>query len=200
MLVSLEVRLQEAAQFRELRTLEDFDWQFNPSIQQKLVYDLATGRFIRETRDCLWLRPPGVGKTHLAIALGLAACRTGRRVRFYTAAALVTRLEETQKQYQLDRLLRQLDRVDLLICDELGYLSFSRTGAELLFQVFADRYERGELPVPRVRQEEQTRGAGFILRTGLRTAAKPTVGIPEFLPQSGFDVAAEVEDSLSTLS
>ena len=68
-------------------------------------------------------------------------------MRFFTAAALVTRLEEAQKQYQLDRLLAQLDRADLLICDELGYLSFSRAGAELLFQVFADRYERRSLLV-----------------------------------------------------
>jgi len=77
--------------------------------------------------------------------LGLAACRAGRRVRFFTAASLVTRLEEAQKQYALDRLLKQLDKVDVLICDELGYLSFSRSGAELLFQVFADRYERASL-------------------------------------------------------
>jgi DNA replication protein DnaC len=68
-------------------------------------------------------------------------------VRFFTAAALVTQLEETQKRYQLDRLLAQLDRADLLICDELGYLSFSRSGAELLFQVLADRYERRSLLV-----------------------------------------------------
>ena len=76
---------------------------------------------------------------------GLAPCRLGKRVRFITAAALVNRLEEAQKQYQLDRFLTQLDRLDLLICDELGYLSFSRGGAELLFQVFADRYERRSL-------------------------------------------------------
>ncbi len=68
-----------------------------------------------------------------------------KRVRFFTAASLVARLEEAQKQYQLERLLGQLDKADLLICDELGYLSFSRTGAELLFQVFADRYERRSL-------------------------------------------------------
>ena len=67
------------------------------------------------------------------------------RVRFFSAGTLVNRLEEVQKQYQLDRFLSQLDKADLLICDELGYLSFSRTGAELLFQVFADRYERSSL-------------------------------------------------------
>jgi DNA replication protein DnaC len=86
-------------------------------------------------------------ETHLATALGLAACRQGKRVRFTTAAALVTRLEEAQKQYQLDRVLNGLNRTDLLNCDELGYLSFSRVGAELLFQVFADRYERRSLLV-----------------------------------------------------
>lgn len=68
-------------------------------------------------------------------------------MKFFTAAALVNQLELTQKQFQLDRFLKQLDRVDLLICDELGYLSFSRSGAELLFQVFAERYERSSLLV-----------------------------------------------------
>jgi DNA replication protein DnaC len=88
---------------------------------------------------------PGTGKTHLAVALGLAACRQGYRVRFFTAAELVTHLEEAQKEYTLERFLAQLDKIDLLVCDELGYVSFSRTGAELLFQVFAERYERASL-------------------------------------------------------
>jgi DNA replication protein DnaC len=78
-------------------------------------------------------RQPGTGETHVATALGLAACRQGKRVRLYSAAALVTQLEEAQERYQLDRLLAQLDLAALLICDELGYLSFSRSGAELLF-------------------------------------------------------------------
>jgi len=99
----------------------------------------------KQIEDVCLIGAPGTGKTHLAIALGQAACRQGRRVRFFTAAALVNRLEEAQKQYQLDRFLTHLDKTDLLICDELGYLSFSRTGAELLFQVFADRYERASI-------------------------------------------------------
>jgi DNA replication protein DnaC len=86
--------------------------------------------------------PGRSGKTHLATALSLAVCRLGRRVRFVTAANLVTQLEEAQQQHRLERVLSQLDRVELLVIDELGYLSFSRAGAELLFQVFADRYER----------------------------------------------------------
>ena len=88
---------------------------------------------------------PGTGKTHLSIALGLAACREGVRTKFFTAASLVNQLEEAQKKFALDALLKKLDRIDLLIVDELGYLSFSRSGAELLFQVFADRYERRSL-------------------------------------------------------
>ncbi len=86
-------------------------------------------------------------KTHVAIAWGLSLCRLGKRVRFTTAAALVTELEEAQQQHRLDRTLAALDRLDLLIVDELGYLSLSRAGAELLFQVFADRYERRSLLV-----------------------------------------------------
>jgi DNA replication protein DnaC len=118
-----------------------------PSLSKPKVLELARGEWIEQHTNTCLIGSPGTGKTHLAIALGLAACRQGKRVRFATAAALVTRLEEAQKQYQLDRLLAQLDRTDLLICDELGYLSFSRAGAELLFQVFADRYERRSLLV-----------------------------------------------------
>jgi DNA replication protein DnaC len=83
----------------------------------------------------------------VAIASGVALCRLGLRVRFATAAALVTELETAQQQHRLDRLLANLERFDLLIVDELGYLSFSRAGAELLFQVFADRYERRSLMI-----------------------------------------------------
>ena len=93
----------------------------------------------RESRD---------GKDpHRRSDLGLAACRAGLRVRFFTAAELVSRLEKEQKQYTLDRFLGQLDRAHLLICDELGYVTMSRGGVELLFRVFADRYERGSVLV-----------------------------------------------------
>jgi DNA replication protein DnaC len=136
-----------AAGFPVHKDFDTFDFTALPGLSKPRLLELARGEWIEQRANCCLVGSPGTGKTHVATALGLAACRQGKRVRFYTAAALVTRLEEAQKQYQLDRLLAQLDRADLLICDELGYLSFSRVGAELLFQVFADRYERKSLLV-----------------------------------------------------
>jgi DNA replication protein DnaC len=129
------------------KDFDTFDFTAVPHLSKPKVLELARGEWIEQRSNVCLLGTPGTGKTHVATALGLAACRQGKRVRFFTAAALVTQLEEAQKRYQLDRLLLQLDRADLLICDELGYLSFTRTGAELLFQVFADRYERRSLLV-----------------------------------------------------
>jgi DNA replication protein DnaC len=136
-----------AADFPVAKDFDTFDFSAVPSLSKPKVLELARGEWIEQRANVCLVGSPGTGKTHLATALGLAACRQGKRVRFTTAAALVTRLEEAQKQYQLDRVLNGLDRTDLLICDELGYLSFSRVGAELLFQVFADRYERRSLLV-----------------------------------------------------
>jgi DNA replication protein DnaC len=141
---ALKARIKQA-NFPVHKDFETYDFSVMPSLPKPKILELARGEWIDQRENCCLLGQPGTGKTHLAIALGLAACRQGRRVRFFTAAGLVNRLEEAQKQYQLDRLLTQLDKADLLICDELGYLSFSRTGAELLFQVFADRYERASL-------------------------------------------------------
>jgi DNA replication protein DnaC len=136
-----------AAGFPVPKDFDTFDFTAVPHLSKPKVLELARGEWTEQRSNVCLLGSPGTGKTHVATALGLAACRQGKRVRFLTAAALVTQLEEAQKRYQLDRLLAQLDRADLLICDELGYLSFSRAGAELLFQVFADRYERRSLLV-----------------------------------------------------
>jgi DNA replication protein DnaC len=135
------------ADFPVPKDFDTFDFNAVPNLNKPKLLELARGEWIEQRFNVCLVGSPGTGKTHLATALGLAACRQGKRVRFTTAAALVTRLEEAQKQYQLDRVLTQLDRTDLLICDELGYLSFSRAGAELLFQVFAERYERRSLLV-----------------------------------------------------
>jgi len=140
---ALKNRIKQVA-FPAHKDFESYDFSVMPSLSKQKVLETSRGEWIDKKENCCLIGSPGTDKTHLAIALGLAACRQGRRVRFFTAAALVNRLEELHKQYQLERFLT-LDRADLLICDELGYLTFSRTGAELLFQVFADRYERGSL-------------------------------------------------------
>ncbi len=141
---ALSARIKQAS-FPIHKDFDTFDFSAAPSLNKQKVLELARGEWIEQRSNCCLLGEPGTGKTHVSVAIGLAACRLGKKVRFFTAAQLVNKLEEAQKQYQLDRFLSQLDRADLLICDELGYLSFSRAGAELLFQVFADRYERKSL-------------------------------------------------------
>lgn len=141
---ALAARIRQA-EFPVLKELDGYDFSALPTLNKQKILELARCEWIRQHSNCCLVGSVGTGKTHLAISLGLAACRASLRVRYFTAAALVNALEEKQKQYQLDRLLGQLDRVDLLICDELGHLTFSRSGAELLFQVFADRYERKSL-------------------------------------------------------
>ena len=141
---ALKARIKQAG-FPGHKDFDTYDFTVLPSLNKQKVLQLARGEWIDKHDNACLIGSPGTGKTHLAIAVGLAACRQARRVRFFTAATLVNRLEEARKQYHLDRFLTQLDKTDLLICDELGYLSFSRSGAELLFQVFADRYERASL-------------------------------------------------------
>jgi DNA replication protein DnaC len=143
---ALQARVRQAG-FPVPKDFDTFDFTAVPSLSKPKVLELARGEWIEQRFNICLIGSPGTGKTHLATALGLAACRQGKRVRFLTAAALVTRLEEAQKQYQLNRLLAQVDRADLLICDELGDLSLGRGGAALLFRVFADRYERRGLLV-----------------------------------------------------
>ena len=134
-----------AAGFPVVKEFDTFDFTAAPGLPKQKVLELARGEWVGQRMNCCLIGGSGTGKTHAATALGLSLCRLGKRVRFVTAAGLVTQLEEAQQEHRLDRLLTQLDRLDLLIVDELGYLSFSRAGAELLFQVFADRYERRSL-------------------------------------------------------
>jgi DNA replication protein DnaC len=137
----------KAAGFPVIKELADFDFTLLPNVSKPKVLELSRGEWVEQKMNACWVGNSGTGKTHLCIALGLCACRAGKRVKFTTAAALANQLEEAQKQYRLERSLKQIEKLDLLIIDELGYLSFSRTAAELLFQVFADRYERGSIMV-----------------------------------------------------
>ena len=133
------------AEFPVLKDFDTFDFSVLPQLSKPKVLELARCDWIEHKYNCCLVGSHGTGKTHVAIALAQAACREGLRVRFFTAADLVTHLEKAQKQYTLDRFLDQLERTHLLICDELGYVSLSRGGVELLFRVFADRYERGSM-------------------------------------------------------
>lgn len=141
---ALASRIKQAG-FPVHKDLDSFDFSAMPSLNKQQVLELTRCQWIEQHYNACLIGNAGTGKTHLATGLGLAACRQGKRVRFFTAASLANQLEEAKQQYQLEKLLKKLDKVDLLIVDELGYLSFSRAGAELLFQVFADRYERGSI-------------------------------------------------------
>jgi DNA replication protein DnaC len=134
-----------AATFPVLKEFDTFDFTAMPSVSKQKVLELARRDWIDPHTNACLIGGSGTGKTHIATACGLALCRVGVKVKFTTAANLVTELETAQQQHRLDRVRKSLERVDLLIVDELGYLSFSRAGAELLFQVFADRYERGSV-------------------------------------------------------
>jgi DNA replication protein DnaC len=131
--------------FPSVKTLDDFDFQFQPSVDQRLVRELATGRFLAQAENALLFGAPGVGKTHLAIALGRAVVEAGHSVLFTSATALLAALAKAETEGQLaDRLLFYC-KPKLLIIDELGYLPFERRSAHLFFQLVARRYERGSM-------------------------------------------------------
>ena len=130
-----------------LKDFDTYDFSVLPQLSKPKVLELSRCEWIEHKHNCCLVGSHGTGKTHIAVALGQAACRAGLRVLFFTAAELVSKLEAAQKQYTLDRFLGQLERAQLLICDELGYVSLSRGGVELLFRVFSDRYERTSLLV-----------------------------------------------------
>lgn len=131
-----------AARFPVSKSLETYDFLAIPSLNKKLVVELARCEWIDRRENVLALGNSGTGKTHIGLALGLAACQRGLRVRFTTAASLVHELVEARDEKRLLRYQKQLARQDLLIVDELGFVPLSKTGAEMLFEVFSQRYER----------------------------------------------------------
>jgi len=136
-----ERRIRQA-RFPVIKSLDSFDFLAIPSLNKTLVLELARCEFLARKENLLLLGNSGTGKTHIALALGLAACQNGHRVRFLTAAALVSELLEARDEKYLLRFQKQLAAYELLIVDELGYVPLSKTGAELLFEIFSQRYER----------------------------------------------------------
>ena len=132
----------KAAKLPVLKSLETFEFRAIPSVNKHLVLELTRSEYLDRRENVLALGNSGTGKTHLALALGLAACQKGYRVRFTTAAALVNELLEARDDKRLLRVQKQLAKQDLLIVDELGYVPLSKTGAELLFEIFSQRYEQ----------------------------------------------------------
>jgi DNA replication protein DnaC len=140
-----EKRRLKEAKFPLLKPLETFDFEAVPQLDKRLVRDLAAGDYLKERRNVILMGKSGAGKTHLATALGIEACRQSKRVRFVTGYALANELIEARTERDLNRLLGRYARLDLLILDELGYVPFSKEGAELLFQILAERHERGSV-------------------------------------------------------
>jgi len=135
------------ARFPVVKTLDTFDFAAQPSINEALIRELMRGEYLDHRENVLLIGNSGTGKTHLACALAFAACSQGRRVRFHTVTGLVTELLECREDRRLQRMHRQLDRLQLLVLDELGYVPFSMAGAELLFEVVSRAYEHHSLMI-----------------------------------------------------
>jgi DNA replication protein DnaC len=141
---SLALRMRKAG-FPTEKRLEDFDFEFQPSIDKNVINDIASLKFIHNAENVVLLGPPGVGKTHIAIALGIKAVSAGFRVHFANSSALVERLAKADKEKRLDETIRELSRFQLIIIDEMGYLPFDEFGAHCFFQLVSRRYERASI-------------------------------------------------------
>jgi DNA replication protein DnaC len=137
---ALAVRTRLAG-FPSQKRLEDFDFEFQPSLDKAVIRDLTSLRFIKNCENIVFLGPPGVGKTHLAIALGLEAVRSGFKVHFTNAATLIERLVDADRQDRLEQKIKGLSKFQLLIVDEIGYLPFTADGAHAFFQMISRFYE-----------------------------------------------------------
>lgn len=150
-----QARRIKSARFPLLKDLADFDFATIPELNQTQVLELARGDYIAKAEPILLVGNPGLGKTHIATGLALAACRQGRKVRFYNAAGLVNDLLQAQEKHQLPRLLAQALQHQVLVVDELGFIPLSTLGAQVMFQFCSAVHERVALITP-----APTAGAG----------------------------------------
>ena len=141
---AVEQRMKRA-RFPTHKTLDSYDFKQMPELDQRRIRHLASCEYIQKHENVIALGNSGTGKTHIATSLGMAACQQGFTVYFTTAAALVHELLEAREEKKLLRLQTKLSKYGLLILDEMGYVPFSKAGAELLFEVFSSRYERGSM-------------------------------------------------------
>jgi len=137
----------KAARFPARKTLEEFDFTFQRSVKKTVMEHLGQLDFLHAKESIVALGPPGTGKTHLSIAIGIRACLAGQRVRFATATQWVARLAEAQHHGNLEQELRALQRIPLLICDEVGYIPFDPHAANLMFMLISSRYEQASMIV-----------------------------------------------------
>jgi DNA replication protein DnaC len=134
-------RRTKSADFRSLKSLEDFDWQFNPSISRKQIFELAAGQYLREAKDILFLGPPGIGKTHLAQALGYEAIKQGKDVFYRSIFDLVRDFMKDEAFNQQDKVMRRYLKPDLVIIDDMGLKALPKSSGEYLLEVIMRRYE-----------------------------------------------------------
>jgi DNA replication protein DnaC len=137
----LQQRLKNA-RFPVIKELADFDFSCLPMLNKTQILDLARGEYIQQKQGLILIGNPGLGKTHLALGLASAACREGRRVRFWTAAGLVNELIQAQDEHRLHRFIASALKLDLVVLDELGFIPFSQNGAQALFTFCSELYER----------------------------------------------------------
>jgi len=135
-------RRVKAARFPVLKELSDFDFSAIPSLNKAQILDLARGEYLQRRETLIFIGNPGLGKTHLAISVALAACRQKHKVRFWTAASLVNELLQAQDEHRLHRFIAAALKMDLIVLDELGFIPFSDIGAQVLFTFCSELYER----------------------------------------------------------